>query len=58
MIDEQSVGQNYQIRGNHEKTLKFVEVAQICEYRNAREKFTVLHIISNQIMKKTSNLQD
>ena len=45
MIDEQSLGWNCQIRGDRGKTMKFSEVAQIrelCEYRDAREKFTSL----------------
>ena len=32
MIEEQSLGQNCQIRGNRGKTLKFVEVAQIVNF--------------------------
>ena len=47
LSDEQSLGWNCQICNDHEKTLKFAEIAQICEFcksRDARKKFTALNM--------------
>lgn len=48
MNDEQSLGQNCQIRGDHDscgKTLKFIEIAQSREFCDARKKFVALVIV-------------
>jgi len=46
--DKQSLGQNYHIRCNHQKSLKFADVTQILEYYKSRDtlkNFTALLII-------------